>query len=111
MEDAPADSERIAALTRRVRALASMLHASLDTADAHSDALAHCASPSCALMIRDKLQRAWSDAFLVILVLEGISGRSENDARRALACSYAKTCESLARTRCEAPQPPWAWIE
>jgi hypothetical protein len=111
MEDAPADPERIAALTRRVRSLVLMLHDSLDTADAHIDALACCALPSRALMISEKLQRAWSDAFLVILVLEGISRRSANDAWRTLACSYAKACESLARTPCEAPRPPWAWLE
>jgi hypothetical protein len=111
MEDAPADSERIAVLTRRVRSLVSMLHASLEATDAYTDALACHALPSHALMIRDKLQRAWSEAFLVILVLEGISGRTENDARRALARSYAKACESLAQTPCAAPRPPWACLE
>ena len=88
-----ADPSVSAELFTRVRALILMLLTKLDEASDHIEKL-NCAFKTedvyGALSAQEGLQRAWSEAFVAIRILEQVSGRSQIHARTALRQSHRR---------------------
>ncbi len=77
----------------QARRIVLLLLARLDAATKHIEALSlafQCEDVGSALKINMKLQKAWSDAYVAILVLEQLSGCPETNARNALTQSHRR---------------------
>lgn len=87
MEGGRVDSH---ASTNRARGLVLLLLTRLDAASSHIDDLRYAfesEDADRAVMMNVALQRAWSDAYMAILILEQLSRCKETNARNALAKS------------------------
>jgi hypothetical protein len=99
MESARVHPDTSAAPTSRIRGLVQLLLTKLDLASDHIEDVGDAFQSEDAyraLTIHARLQKAWSDAYVAILVMEQLSGCSETHARNALSQSHRSARVPLA---------------
>jgi hypothetical protein len=102
MEGAPADPHARVRLIRQAHALVLMLLTRLDGASDHTESLDRALQSDDADLARtacNRLQRVWSDIYMVIVVLEQLSGHAEVNARDVFAASQRMARVPLALAR------------